>query len=266
MESKLKALKVADLREILQKASVPIPAKSNKADLIAKILATPAALDAYNNQNGASKLKEPEAANPDDDLLAPPEDFDWDPAATAGSSTTTSKPAPAPAKTEPVKPPSPVKAASAPETKDAAPAAEPTEAAKPAATTAAEDEELEKRRKRAARFNIPLVEPKAKPVPKATGNGAAKVAKNGKAALSPEEQAKLETRAAKFGLAKETPAAAAAAAASTPAAATVTPTTPAATNPQKRKQAPAAEVDPEELERRKRRAERFAGGGEKKTA
>jgi len=64
-------LKVADLREILQKASVPIPAKSNKADLVAKILATPAAVEAYNNQNSVAKPKESEASNPDDDLVRP---------------------------------------------------------------------------------------------------------------------------------------------------------------------------------------------------
>ena len=43
-----KALKVADLKEILKKAVVSPPPKSTKADLIAKILAEPAAVDAYN--------------------------------------------------------------------------------------------------------------------------------------------------------------------------------------------------------------------------
>ena len=43
-----KALKVADLKEILRKASVSPPPKSTKADLIARIIAEPAAVDAYN--------------------------------------------------------------------------------------------------------------------------------------------------------------------------------------------------------------------------
>ncbi|EUC58643.1 HeH/LEM domain protein, partial [Rhizoctonia solani AG-3 Rhs1AP] len=36
-----KALKVAELKEILTKSSIPIPRKANKADLIARILTTP---------------------------------------------------------------------------------------------------------------------------------------------------------------------------------------------------------------------------------
>jgi hypothetical protein len=43
-----KALKVADLKEILKKAAVSAPPKATKADLIARILAEPAAIDAYN--------------------------------------------------------------------------------------------------------------------------------------------------------------------------------------------------------------------------
>ena len=45
-----KALKVVDLKEILNRASVSIPSKSNKNDLITRILASSAALDAYNAQ------------------------------------------------------------------------------------------------------------------------------------------------------------------------------------------------------------------------
>lgn len=44
-----KALKVPDLKAILQKANVPIGSKSNKQDLIAKIIASSAAVDAYNS-------------------------------------------------------------------------------------------------------------------------------------------------------------------------------------------------------------------------
>jgi SAP domain-containing ribonucleoprotein len=62
MDAKLKALKVVDLRQILATANVSAPAKANKNDLIAKILASKPALDAY------AKLYPP------DDLLAPPEE------------------------------------------------------------------------------------------------------------------------------------------------------------------------------------------------
>ena len=65
MESKLKALKVVDLRAILTKAEQPAPAKSNKQDLISRILASKEALEAYKNEHEKSEQ---------DDLLAPPEE------------------------------------------------------------------------------------------------------------------------------------------------------------------------------------------------
>ena len=43
-----KSLKVADLKDILKRASVPPPPKATKADLIAKIIAEPAAVNVYN--------------------------------------------------------------------------------------------------------------------------------------------------------------------------------------------------------------------------
>ncbi|KAG6813650.1 hypothetical protein H0H92_008887 [Tricholoma furcatifolium] len=46
LEDSLKALKVTDLKAILQKAQVSPPSRKN--DMIAKIIATPAAVDAYN--------------------------------------------------------------------------------------------------------------------------------------------------------------------------------------------------------------------------
>lgn len=49
-------MKVAELRELLQKASVPIPTKANKADLVAKILATPAAVELFNKQKGSDPI------------------------------------------------------------------------------------------------------------------------------------------------------------------------------------------------------------------
>lgn len=50
MDSKLKSLKVVDLKDILQKANVAVPAKANKQDLIAKVVASQAAIDVYNKQ------------------------------------------------------------------------------------------------------------------------------------------------------------------------------------------------------------------------
>jgi hypothetical protein len=47
MDSKLKSLKVVDLRAILSKANVSCPAKSNKQDLIARIIASQPATQIY---------------------------------------------------------------------------------------------------------------------------------------------------------------------------------------------------------------------------
>lgn len=57
-ELKLKALKVVELKDILSKAGVSAPAKANKQDLIARIVANPAALDVY------KKLQNPVSAPP----------------------------------------------------------------------------------------------------------------------------------------------------------------------------------------------------------
>lgn len=67
-------MRVPELRELLQKASVSIPAKSNKSDLIAKVLASPAALQTLESQNSsapAAKPKGPESSQggQDDDLV-----------------------------------------------------------------------------------------------------------------------------------------------------------------------------------------------------
>lgn len=47
LDTKLKALKVADLKAILAKADEQPPAKATKADLVARILASKPAQDAY---------------------------------------------------------------------------------------------------------------------------------------------------------------------------------------------------------------------------
>ncbi|KAF8813608.1 hypothetical protein BYT27DRAFT_7180360 [Phlegmacium glaucopus] len=182
--NKLKALKVVDLRAIFAKANVQVPAKATKSDLISRIQASKPAQDAYL------------ALYPQDDLLAPPEDVDWN-------------------VDQPVVVPLPA-------TKESKqPATKPTT---PPPTVTPTDPELEKRRKRAERFGIPLIEPK-----KPTTSDAAE---------------KLKERAARFGT-KVQP--------DTPA--------PAPSNDKKnlKRSAPQADtVDPEELERRRKRAERFA--------
>jgi SAP domain-containing ribonucleoprotein len=62
--NKLKALKVVDLKAILVKANVQAPAKATKSDLISRILASKPAQDAYLS-----------LYPPQDDLLAPPEEY-----------------------------------------------------------------------------------------------------------------------------------------------------------------------------------------------
>jgi len=144
MDAKLKALKVVDLKSILAAASVSVPAKATKSDLIARIQASKPALAAYASLYST------------DDLLTPPEEFvllflyifycpsnlypriDW------------STDQPAPKSTASIPTPTPP----APATTIPAPVVSP-----PVITpTTTVDPELEKRRQRAARFGIPLVE------------------------------------------------------------------------------------------------------------
>ncbi|KAE9401564.1 hypothetical protein BT96DRAFT_817734 [Gymnopus androsaceus JB14] len=201
MDAKLKSLKVVDLKQILSKAGVSAPAKANKSDLISKILASQEAIDAYNAQYPSE--------TPNDDLLAPPEDLDWNADEVPSSKVE-----------EPAKP-----AAEPPQpTIEPEKAADTTESA-----TTTEDAELEKRRQRAARFGIPLVESKPKRTP-----AAAK-----KTAPPNDNPDKLKARADRFGT-------------KSPAAGETSPG-----SKRKRASLPAVEVDPEELERRRKRAERF---------
>ena len=62
--NKLKALKVVDLKAILAKANIQVPAKSTKNGLILKIEASKPAQDAYLS-----------LYPPQDDLLTPPEEY-----------------------------------------------------------------------------------------------------------------------------------------------------------------------------------------------
>ncbi|KAJ6475214.1 hypothetical protein C8R47DRAFT_1220690 [Mycena vitilis] len=206
MEGKLKTLKVADLKDILAKAAQPPPPKATKPDLIARIIASREATDVYNAKYG-----------PKDDLLAPPEDLDWDVDQVNPTETAPEPPA------QPAKPaatPTPA-AAPTPAEPEPAPAPAPAVDAPPAAVET--DIEAEKRRKRAERFGMPVVAPTAKK----TAVPAAAATKK-----QPDAPEKLNARAARFGSLK--------------------------------RPAPAVEeVDAEEQERRRKRAERFGTGAPK---
>ncbi|CAE6539777.1 hypothetical protein RSOLAG22IIIB_13108 [Rhizoctonia solani] len=167
MEAKLKALKVADLKEILSKSSTPIPSKANKADLIAKILATPEALKLAGGESTPAAVEAPvevPAKPVDDDLLAPPDEFDWDgtSAKPDTGASTEAKPAEsvpavesATTTTEPAAPTE--DNATKPAEGDASTPAEGQSKAEEGATKPV-DEELERRKARAARFGIPFVD------------------------------------------------------------------------------------------------------------
>ncbi|KAF8622367.1 hypothetical protein AX15_007097 [Amanita polypyramis BW_CC] len=185
MDLSLRALKVADLRHILNTAAAPPPARTTKADLIARILANQHAIDTYYS------LHHPEPPTPE--------------------------------------PPTPAKQASPPPPIPPSPAdpdldrrnqrverfgISPTSV--PEATPI--DPELEKRKKRAERFGIPLVDPKTK---------------NSTAKNQPVDEAeKLKARADRFRAANNTSAG-------------------------RKRPVPAETVDGGELERRRKRAERF---------
>ncbi|KAJ7497163.1 hypothetical protein FB451DRAFT_1163165 [Mycena latifolia] len=208
MEAKLKALKVLDLKDILTKAAQPPPPKATKADLIARILASKEATAVC-----TAKFA------PKDDLLAPPEDLDWDvdqvnpPSEHPNQSSADATVKPTPKTDSPTAKPAP------------APTPAPVSPAAPPSPSAAEDPELEKRRKRAERFGVPLVEARP-PVP--TKKAAHAPAAAPATAKNPDNPEKLNARAARFGIQK--------------------------------RPAPVEDVDPEEQERRKKRAERFGTG------
>ncbi|KAJ7622813.1 hypothetical protein DFH06DRAFT_1340697 [Mycena polygramma] len=212
MEGKLKTLKVADLKDILAKAAQPPPPKATKPDLIARILASKEATDVYNAKYG-----------PKDDLLAPPEDLDWDVDQVNPTET-----APEPPKAQPAKPaakPAPTPTA-APTPAEPEPASAPAPAVDAPPAAAETDIEAEKRRKRAERFGMPVVEPRPPTAKKAAVPAAAATKK------LPDAPEKLNARAARFGSLK-------------------------------RPAPPVEEVDAEEQERRRKRAERFGTGAPK---
>ncbi|KAN0109241.1 hypothetical protein V8E52_009425 [Russula decolorans] len=224
MDSKLKSLKVADLKEICSRANIPTTTRSTKADLITKILASQPAIDAY-----SAKYQQNESAAPPS-KPAPPKEVDWTlvepsrvvPVPVAASNSSPTKTAPAPAKPQSKVQKAANSGSEAPKTLVSVPA-----------TSA--DEEFEKRKARAARFGIALVEPpkhKTKPTP-----GIAP-----KAVKATDDTEKLKARAARFGIAKLEQSGDA---------------TVVAVNSKKRATPVGEEVDMDEQERRRKRAERF---------
>ncbi|KAG1777562.1 hypothetical protein EV702DRAFT_1101902 [Suillus placidus] len=192
METKLKALKVQELKEILSKASIP-PGNAKKQDLINKILANPSAIDLFHSLHPKHKNSKPVLPpSTDDDLLAPPEEIDW----TVEESV-------------PVEPASPPKKSEPP-----LPSPAPALAAVPPAPVQSEEE---KRKARAARFGTTYVEP---------------IQQQPKKAAS-ENPDKLKARSERFG------------------------TVASVTKFTRKRASPVENVDPEEQERRRKRAERF---------
>ncbi|EKM54354.1 uncharacterized protein PHACADRAFT_258157 [Phanerochaete carnosa HHB-10118-sp] len=242
MESKLKALKVVDLKEILSSAQVTVTGKANKSDLVAKILASPEAVKVYEQQYGSPENNDASAFAASHGTIPTSGVSDSQPVESQRKSaqyieTTTPEVAKPAASSSTVAPKSSAKPVSS-----VAPAA-----AQPSDTVAIvtpEDPELEKRKARAARFGIPLVEP--------AQSKASKAVEQTKDAKRTEDvpigdSAKLEARAKRFGLSQ---------------AVTSTGKPELAKDNINRsrgnkRSAPAETVDSEEQEKRKKRAERF---------
>ncbi|KAI0758319.1 hypothetical protein BC629DRAFT_1296163, partial [Irpex lacteus] len=225
--SRRKALKVVELKEILSKAQVSLTGKANKADLIAKILASPEALAvAEGPTNETPSVTAAPTTQPEPVTSAPP----------ANGPPTSQKTDVTP-NVSTVPPPNPPPSSDPVVEKDD----KPTEDAS-APATEEEDPELARRKARAARFGIPLVEP-TKPKTSTKQQPQNKRApKLATAEVSEQKPEVLASRAQRFGI-KNTEAAEKKSA-------------PAGRG--SKRAAPASEsVDPEEAERRRKRAERF---------
>jgi len=247
MDAKLKSLKVADLKEICSRANVPTTTRSTKADLVTKILASQPAIDAYNakyQQTGNSAPPPKSAAlSNTDDILAYPEEVDW---TLEKLPAPVSAPATVPKPTKTNGPTEPASTSTKPQSKVAPPKATPAarEAVKTSAPAPATpvDEELEKRKARAARFGIALVEPPKPKTKSAPAPVPASAPKAESAAKAPLDPAKLKARAERFGIGE-----------SAQTGATPIPSA----SGKKRGAGLVEEVDVEEQERRRKRAERF---------
>ncbi|TBU29557.1 hypothetical protein BD311DRAFT_777465 [Dichomitus squalens] len=215
-----KALKVVDLKDILAKANVAVTGKANKPDLIAKILGSPEAIEVYNNNYGPAPAQSARDASATTTNAPEKSEATAQVAAPAPSSKAVSQAAPKAVCT--ISSSSLNAVMTCHVQSEATPATSPS----PSATaTTSEDPEAERRKARAARFGIPVVEAKPAPVQK-NGRDTA----NGKVAKSAivDDPEKLAARAARFGV-----------------------------QGRKRAAPPPEPVDEEELARRKKRAERF---------
>ncbi|KAG8997220.1 hypothetical protein FRB90_012561 [Tulasnella sp. 427] len=216
---KLNKLKIADLKPILAKVGLPVSGKKN--ELVDRILASKEAL-------AAAGLSEDAAPAAGDDMNADLPDLPPSEEADAPSIVPTAASATVPPAVEP-------------------PATATTTTASATTTEAPKlDDEAERRRKRAERFGIPLVEEKkaqapAKSTPKATASkaGGAKAAPTNANPAATEDPEKMRKRAERFGVPLAAPGASNGRAKNTKEA------------------APAAPVDPAEDERKRKRAERF---------
>lgn len=157
MDAHLKTLKVPELKAVLAAAAVQVPARATKADLIAKIIAEPAAVAAYKKAHAPEEVEE-EVEEVVEEVAEEPAD---EPVAEAVVEATPEVPdAAAPAVNEEEEKRRkraerfgiPVVAPAAPKTRTRAP--------KRAAEESVDPEELEKRRKRAERFGIPVRPPR----------------------------------------------------------------------------------------------------------
>ncbi|KIM23035.1 hypothetical protein M408DRAFT_328236 [Serendipita vermifera MAFF 305830] len=224
MEAKLKGMKVAELRNVLVQAGVAFDSKLTKPALIKKIMETPAAVAAASAPDDGAGI--------DDDQPDLPPSINWD----AAPKVTTTAPTAASsvqnqsiaAATLTKAPPSTPAIAATTSTQPQAAASPPKQATESAfkaadiAPVTAEDE-IARRKARAAKWGTTFVDPTAAPAAKPTAKKAAAAAP---APIVDDE--KRKSREARFGQSSAKPA------------------------------ATAAPVDDEETRKRKAREERFS--------
>ncbi|KAI0087927.1 hypothetical protein BDY19DRAFT_199631 [Irpex rosettiformis] len=229
--SRRKALKVVELKEILSKAQVTLTGKANKADIIAKILASPEALAvAGGSSDPAPAESTAPAATPKP--VAPSIE-------TISSTPVARPPVSQKAETTPITT-APTSAPTSPPESKLETEVITTHTNNANALVEEEDLELAKRRARAARFGIPLVEPTK---PKLAVRQLQQDKHSAKPAVLPNDDPDaLAARAKRFGIKSNEP----------------TKQKSITGSRGSKRAAPAMEtVDSEELERRKKRAERF---------
>ncbi|PFH45518.1 hypothetical protein AMATHDRAFT_9069 [Amanita thiersii Skay4041] len=238
-QSKLKSLKVVDLRNILSNASLNTPSRATKADLIARILDSSAALQAFYALYPSSSSQSPLESQSASTL--PPDTFSSVREPIANSDITTlSDPDQADTSGAPASP-----TTATPTENDIVAHSDETEMDKHKRraerfgthiTTTPDsqlaDPELEKRKKRAERFGVPLID-SFKTLSANTEHGRRPSAKQslGSTSRVTDDSEKLKARSERFGT---------------------------NFNGSASRKRPAPEsIDTEELEKRRRRAERF---------